>query len=185
MGDMETNTFRIRRAATGDEPILRWLRIEALTEAPDAFGSTLERELSRSQADWRQWLSPSATFILETATGPKGLAAGVPDRTDPAIVSLMAMWVDPVLRGSGAADLLVEAVLGWAKEAGALRIQLDVVQGNDRARHLYQRHQFQPTGQTAERARDGAIEVQMARPVDNRAGEPRTSDYHSSKGKQD
>jgi len=41
----------VRRAVPGDEPILRTLRLEALAEAPEAFGSTYDRELARTTAD--------------------------------------------------------------------------------------------------------------------------------------
>jgi len=83
------------------------------------------------------------------------------DATDPAIVHLMAMWVHPALRGSGAASALVQAVLAWAEGRGASSVRLDVIDGNDRARRLYERHGFQPTGHSAMRPRDGAREVQM------------------------
>src|SRR3954451_6964744 len=55
----------VRRAAAGDEPILRGLRLQALTDEPMAFGSTYERERARTVADWQRWLSPGATFLLE------------------------------------------------------------------------------------------------------------------------
>jgi GNAT superfamily N-acetyltransferase len=162
---MHDETFRIRRAASGDEPLLRKIRLEALAEAPEAFGSTLDRERTRTLIDWQKWLSPSATFLLETSSGPQGIAAGVPDATDPAIVHLMAMWVHPALRGSGAATALVHAVLDWAEGRGASTVRLDVIDGNDRARRLYERHGFQATGHIAMRPRDGAREVQMERCV--------------------
>lgn len=143
--------------------MLRELRIQALSDAPAAFGSTLERELGRSPADWTRWLSTGATFLLEEGPVSKGLAAGVPDSTDGEVVHLMAMWLHPELRGSGAADLLVNAVLAWAAARGADRIRLDVVRGNQAATRLYERHGFQATGNTAVRARDGAVEIQMER----------------------
>jgi hypothetical protein len=34
----------VRRAMAGDEPILRALRLEAMSDAPQAFGSTYDRE---------------------------------------------------------------------------------------------------------------------------------------------
>ena len=163
---MHYEAFQIRRAEPGDEPLLRKIRLEALAEAPAAFGSTLDRERARTLVDWQKWLSPSATFVLETNDGPEGIAAGVPDSTDPTVVHLMAMWVHPALRGSGAASALVQAVLAWAEERGARSIRLDVIDGNDRARRLYERHGFQATGQIAIRPRDGAREVQMERRVD-------------------
>lgn len=57
-------TFTVRRAAIGDEPILRALRLQAMLDSPDAFGSTYERELARTPLDWQRWLSPGATDAL-------------------------------------------------------------------------------------------------------------------------
>ena len=153
---------RVRRAAPGDEPKLRDLRIRALTESPEQFGSTLEREQAR--ADWSSWIQPNATFLWETADGPMGLAAGVEDWDDATSAFLMAMWVDPRARGAGAGDALVTAVLAWAKETGYRRIRLHVVEGNDPARNLYERHGFHAVG-TVERERDGIVEVEMHRPL--------------------
>lgn len=50
-------TFRrttVRRAAPGDAPTLRTLRLEALAEAPEAFASTYHRELARTTPDWQR-----------------------------------------------------------------------------------------------------------------------------------
>ena len=168
---MQHEPFRIRRAESGDEALLREIRLEALSEAPEAFGSTLERERARTLVDWQKWLSPSATFLLETDNGPRGIAAGVPDSTDTTVVHLMAMWVHPALRGSGAASALVEAVLAWAEEQGASSVRLDVIDGNDRARQLYERHGFEATGKIAIRPRDNAREVQMERRVGKASSE--------------
>jgi len=44
-------TRSLRRAVPGDEPILRELRLQALSEVPEAFGSTYERELARTPSD--------------------------------------------------------------------------------------------------------------------------------------
>src|SRR6476646_9243481 len=116
---MHHETFRIRRAESGDESLLLKIRLEALSESPDAFGSTLDRERARTPADWQKWLSPSSTFLLETTLGAQGIVAGVPDATDSSVVHLMAMWVHPALRGSAAASALVQSVLAWAEERGA------------------------------------------------------------------
>jgi GNAT superfamily N-acetyltransferase len=157
----------VRRAGLGDEPILREIRLQALSDAPDAFGSTYEREVARTTADWQRWMSPGVTFILEDGAGAQGIVAGVHDETDPAVVHLMAMWVHSSIRGSGAADELVAAVLAWALSEGAKWVRLNVIQGNDRARHFYERMGFCPTGHEAARERDNRIEVQMERLVNH------------------
>ena len=155
--------MQTRRAAPGDEPILRALRIQALTDAPEAFGSTLERELARTVEDWRRWLSPGATFILEVAGQPRGLVATRRDEDVRGIVHLMAMWVHPDARGSGGADALVAEVAVWARAESADVIQLLVIDSNRRAQRFYERSGFRSTGRTHVRERDQAIELQMER----------------------
>ena len=162
-----TNNQRLtlRRAEFGDEAILRELRITALSDAPEAFGSTLDRESARTTAEWQGWMSPGVTFILCDPAGARGMVAGLRDESDPEVVHLMAMWVHPGIRGSGGADDLVSAVVAWAESNGAKLVRLKVIQGNDRARHFYERMGFCPTGIEEVRERDGRIEVQMERCV--------------------
>jgi GNAT superfamily N-acetyltransferase len=154
----------VRRAGLGDEPTLRQLRLHALTDAPEAFGSTYDREAARTTSDWQRWLSPGATFILEGADGPRGIVACAHD-ADLAIVELMAMWVNPSARGSAGGDALVSAVLDWARREGATIVRLKVVEGNARARRFYERNGFCLTAAHTLRARDGQIELQMERGV--------------------
>jgi ribosomal protein S18 acetylase RimI-like enzyme len=86
-------------------------------------------------------------------------------------VHLMAMWVDPAIRGSGGANQLVEALVDWARSADAKVVRLKVIEGNDRARGFYDRVGFRATGQTQVRERDNRIEVQMERFVGMVPGE--------------
>jgi GNAT superfamily N-acetyltransferase len=153
----------LRRAVLGDEPILRELRLQALRDAPDAFVSSYERELARTPSDWQRWLTPGATFICYEPAGARGMVAGLRDEIDAAVVHLMAMWVHPAIRGSGAADELVAAVLAWAESEGAGLVRLKVIRGNGRARRFYERIGFRPTGHETVRERDGEIEIQMER----------------------
>lgn len=150
-----------RRAAIGDEAILRTLRLEALTLEPSAFGSTYEREVARTVKDWRGWMSPGAVFILEDAHGARGMVAAALDPADRGIVELMAMWVQPDARGSGGADALVGAVLKWAWSQRAKAVRLQVVHNNLRARRFYERNGFTLTGGTRVREKDQALELQM------------------------
>jgi len=153
--------FQVRRAAPGDQSIVRALRLEAMTGAPEAFGSTYERELARTPADWQRWLSTGATFILMDAEGPSGIVAGLHDPADPSVVHLMSMWVDPACRGAGAADALVASVLSWARVEGARAVRLSVIDDNASARRCYERNGFRATGTQFIRERDGATELQM------------------------
>lgn len=153
--------FSIRRAAPGDEPLLRQLRLDALTDAPRAFCSTYEREAARTPAEWRRWMSPGVTFILEADGEPKGLVASAVESEDPGVATLMSLWVHPALRGTGAADALVREVFAWARAAHASTVRLEVVSTNLPAIRFYERHGFRSTGQSSVNERDGQVDVRM------------------------
>ena len=153
--------FSVRRAVIGDEPILRELRVQALTDSPQAFSSTLERELARTIDDWRRWLAPGATFVLMAEGEPRGLVACTRDRLQAAVVDLLAMWVHPALRGTGAADALVSSVKSWAAEAGATEVRLNVVESNRPAIRCYERAGFRATGRQGVIEKNGDVEIEM------------------------
>ncbi|MGB7845749.1 MAG: GNAT family N-acetyltransferase [Candidatus Acidiferrum sp.] len=153
--------FNVRRAVIGDEPVLRALRLQALTDSPRAFSSTYEREFARTTEDWRRWLAPGVTFLLEAAGEPRGLVAGIRDPHDSSVVHLMAMWVHPEVRGTGAADALVSSVKGWTAEVGATQVRLDVVESNLPARRCYERAGFRATGHQGVLERTGDVEIEM------------------------
>ena len=142
--------------------MLRDVRLRALADAPEAFGSTYERERARTLAEWRRWLSPAATFLLEDPEGPFGIVAGQRDEVDPSVVWLQAMWVDPSRRALGGADALVGAVLRWAQSEGAAEVRLQVVETNHRARRFYERLGFRANARRRLRERDGAVELEMS-----------------------
>jgi GNAT superfamily N-acetyltransferase len=143
----------IRRTGPGDEGLVRELRIKAFTDAPDQFGSTLERELARDDAGWTAFVTRGALFVW----GEVGLAGGLPDGDD---VELVSMWVAPAARGTGAGDALVQAVVEWAAPRDVV---LAVIDGNEPARRLYERNGFVATGETWVRTRDGATGFTMRR----------------------
>ena len=153
--------FQVRRAGPGDESIVRALRLRAMTDAPDAFGSTYERELARTAEDWQRWLTTGATFVAMAADDPCGLVAGLHDADDPAVVHLMSMWVDPAHRGHAIADALVAALRLWARTDGARVVRLLVIDANHAARRCYERNGFRQTGRRFVRDRDGATELEM------------------------
>jgi GNAT superfamily N-acetyltransferase len=153
--------FLVRQAVFGEEGVLRGLRIQALKDSPSAFSTTLEREMARTTEDWRKWLGPGVTFLLEAGGEARGLVNGSRDPEDASVVLLRAMWVQPEMRGTGAAAALVEAVKAWAKEIGAKEVRLDVVEKNLRARRCYERAGFRATGKTGVVEKSGDVEIEM------------------------
>jgi GNAT superfamily N-acetyltransferase len=153
--------FSVRRAKSGDEPVLRELRLEAMKDSPEAFGSTYERETARTTQDWQKWLAPGVTYLLEVDGRARGLVAGIRDGTEENVVHLMAMWVHPDFRGKGRADMLVRSVKEWADEVRAAEVRLYVVEQNVPARRCYERNGFRATGRQGVLERNGNIEIEM------------------------
>jgi len=136
---------RIRRLAGADWAAFRAVRLAALTDAPEAFGSTAREAEMLDEAEWRRRLEQRVVFLAELAGQRVGLAAGIQgDRPDEA--ELVSMWVAPRWRGHGIADRLAEAVLAWAAAEGFRSIHLWVATGNAQAERLYARHVFVRTG---------------------------------------
>lgn len=160
----------LRRLTPDDWAEMRDIRLAALQEAPDAFGSTYAREAAFAEADWRGRLTnPTAvTFLADHADfgdGPIGIAGGYVN-PETGLPELVAMWVRPQARGLGAAVELVEAVVAWAKGLGVDRIQLWVAEGNPAALKLYERCGFTLTGERGALPHNESItELRMVRPL--------------------
>ncbi len=165
-------TTTVRLLDVEDWRLYRSLRLTALTDAPEAFGSTLDRERAFTEQVWRQRLAARNTFVAEAGGRACGLVAVIP--AGPGAAELVGMWVGPDARGSGAGDLLVSAVLAWADERGLSEVRLWVAEGNHRAERLYARNGFRRTGATqAIRAGEDRREFAMARVTADAAVERR------------
>lgn len=157
-------SMHVRRATIDDIGTVRSLRLQAMTASPDAFCSTYAREFARSDDDWRRWIEPNPTFLLDAAPDEAaGIVAGGRDEQDPRFATLMAMWVAPTARGSGGGDLLVEAVIQWAAATESTSLRLWVIDGNEPALRLYVRHGFVLTGREEHGGHDRSPELEMIR----------------------
>ena len=134
----------LRVLSPDDWELWREVRLQALAEAPEAFGSTIADWLYADQSRWRQRLfDVPINFVAVVNDVAVGQASGtVVDHEG--CVDLISMWVAPTGRGSGVADALVTAVKNYAHEAGANAVKLSVRRLNTRAIHLYERTGFVP-----------------------------------------
>ena len=125
---------------------VRAVRLQALADSPSAFASTLQREEALSAHDWRERLASGIWWLCRNGGAPVGMVSSFAEDGSTGERHLVAMWVAPGHRGSGAATALVEAVVQRASEDGATAVILWVADGNDRARRFYERLGFQGTG---------------------------------------
>ncbi|WP_065964308.1 GNAT family N-acetyltransferase [Curtobacterium sp. UCD-KPL2560] len=175
-------TIALRRVTADDWQEWRTVRLAALAEAPDAFGSTLADWQDAPEDRWRTRLSlPDAVDLLAVDTEHEhehehdhdharhdhdhviGMATGVPDVDDRRRAELISMWVAPEARGSGVARQLIDAVARAMAEHGAEHLELSVMPDNDRARRTYERAGFARTDTLGDALPDGRHELVMSR----------------------
>ena len=127
---------------------VRDIRLRALAEAPDTFGTLLAEERERRLESWRARLEAptNATFLASRAHVDIGLVTCAPYE---GTAGLFGMWVDPAARKMGVGRALVSTVIEWARRQGHASIRLDVADANDAAIRLYESCGFQPNGNTS------------------------------------
>jgi GNAT superfamily N-acetyltransferase len=132
---------RIERLRPGEGDRWRCIRLQALREAPYAFGTTYAQAAQWSAARWEAQVIEFATFVAVRDGHDVGVARGAAHHRGD-VRELVSMWVDPSARRRGIAAQLIDNVATWAATAGATVLVLDVVAGNAAAIALYDRAGF-------------------------------------------
>jgi GNAT superfamily N-acetyltransferase len=141
----------ISRVSPDQWATYREVRLAALTDSPEAFSSTVERELGFGEQLWRDRMGANMTLLAWLDRRPVGTVTVLDTELSDThgftgAFHLVAMWVDPSARRLGVGAQLVSAALDAAKSGGAPALLLWVVEANDRARSLYERLGFLATG---------------------------------------
>lgn len=140
----------VRQIKSGEWELLKRVRLAALTDSPDAFSSTLERENAFPDETWRERTRDSADGIHSFCAvaldddSEIGIAVGLSDADDATRCYLVSMWVAPSFRGTEVARSLVEAVADWAKQRNASLLLAGVTPCNERALSFYKKVGFEP-----------------------------------------
>ena len=133
---------------------LRTIRLRALQDSPGAFGSTYDREVQFTAADWQRRAArcdgdKAIGYLAFDGDTAQAIAVGVLDSDNPARAELVSMWVAPDYRQGGVGKQLVNGVIDWATTKQATALYLMVTSGNVGAIAFYQRLGFVKTGRTA------------------------------------
>jgi ribosomal protein S18 acetylase RimI-like enzyme len=139
--------FTIRHLTPADAADFRAIRLAALQDTPDAFGSTYEFELPLPLSKFAERLTSSTVFgaylggrIVGMAgywreEGSKGRHKGV----------IWGMYVAPEARRFGIGTALLEAIIESAIPV-VEQLRLAVIEENAEAISLYQKHGFEIYG---------------------------------------
>jgi ribosomal protein S18 acetylase RimI-like enzyme len=132
----------VRRIRADEGARLRDIRLRALADAPDAFGSTYSDTVTRPPEMW-------TARAAENAAGEVSVLF-VAEKDEQCV---------------GLAGRLLDAVMAWARDRGAERVHLWVTEGNSPAIALYERFGFAFTGESAPVRSDSALkELKMVLP---------------------
>ena len=134
----------------------RRMRLAALENAPDSFGSSLVQWQAAGEAAWRDRLGQVPYNVMASVGGePAGQASGT--AVDRGEAELISMWVAPTERGRGVGDALVRAVADDARVRGAGSLRLSVRRLNQPAIALYLRNGFIVSGPGDEDSEIGMV----------------------------
>lgn len=156
----------VRATALDDWQAMRGIRLEALRDAPDAFGSTHAREAAFEPDEWHRRATRDGSFLafIPDLAEPAGLAGGFEE--EPGVAELVSMFVRPRARGHGVGEALIDAVVAWARNRNAASVHLWVTETNKPAIRLYERCGFTVTPERQPLPSDPSLgEVGMTRPL--------------------
>jgi ribosomal protein S18 acetylase RimI-like enzyme len=151
--------------------LFKAVRLRALEDAPYAFGSTLSREATLSEAEWlsraQRWNGVAGIGYLAVESGRAfGIAGALVDTADITRAQVVSVWAAPERRRKGLGRLLMNEVVGWAQTRGICELVLKVTSVNAAAIAFYERLGFATTGRVESYANDPAVvEHEMSRRV--------------------
>ena len=125
-----------------DWAVLRDVRLRALADSPDAFGSTLEREQDFDEKEWRR-RSVRPVWVAEVDGRPVAMAGAFPDD---GVLQVWGMWTDPAHRGRAWPAPSSTRLIGPAVAEGR-PVALHVNIANPGARAFYEGYGFVATGE--------------------------------------
>ena len=132
--------IEIRLLRPEDADSIRKLRLEALLDSPESFGSSYEEEREYSLQKFQNRLEVGSTFGAFQDGKLIGMVTLIPETKHKTRhkAHIFAMYVTPGLRGQRIGRKLVKEAIETAKQiVGIEQILLSVVTSNDAAKHLY------------------------------------------------
>jgi RimJ/RimL family protein N-acetyltransferase len=143
--------MEIRELTPADSAIFQELRLYALQESPEAFGSSYEEEKDRPLDAVAERLSAENNHVFGAFTGTGQLIGLTGLYREPRTkthhkAQIWGVYVAPGHRGRGAGSALMEAALSRARELGLRQVNLGVNTASHAAVRLYESCGFERFG---------------------------------------
>lgn len=141
--------MRARLLTHADAPPLRALRLRGLREHPQDFGADHDEEAAWTLEEWIARMMTALAFGVEDDAGALVAMATlrIPDRVKLRHNGwINAMYVAAEAQGSGAGDLIMDAIEAEARARGVTLLKLYARENNARACAFYRRRGFDAYG---------------------------------------
>jgi ribosomal protein S18 acetylase RimI-like enzyme len=158
--------FEIRILMPEDWLAYKSIRLAALIDSPDSFGSTYEREEQFPDAEWQSRLEltegneNALPLVADYDGNAVGLAWGMVHETGIRVAHVYQMWVAPQAREKGIAKALLEHIIAWAEAGHCDLVVLSVTTINEAAVGLYLAMGFTPSGKVEPLREGSALQSQ-------------------------
>ncbi len=157
-----SNDISVRGIRESDLAAYKALRLEALRDHPESFGTDYEEDLAQPQAVWVERVrkaveDPDSRIVVADADGElAGMTGvfrshGVKNRH---AAHIWGVYVQPKYRGRRLVDQMIEEVLNWCRSREVRIVRLSATCVSPAAR-CYQRCGFQVYGVSPEEIRIG------------------------------
>lgn len=147
------SSIALRPLAQEDWAMYRDIRLRSLAQDPESFGSTYEREIIFSEAQWIERLDLNARncaalpLVAEQDGKAIGLVCGILHEAEDDAAIIYQMWVAIDKRGQGIGRRLIGEIIRWAIELKINSLKLGVITTNTAAVKLYESAGFVATGE--------------------------------------
>jgi GNAT superfamily N-acetyltransferase len=138
--------MQFEQLTRNEGPRLRSIRLRALQDAPDAFGTTFEEASATPAEAWANQLANLPTFVAVEDGRDVAMVRCARDQQNTEVGWLISMWVAPDCRRAHLGSVLVDLVVAWARANGMGCLRLDVADVNAPAVALYESKGFMPNG---------------------------------------
>ena len=135
--------MKIRPLEPNDWPAFKALRLEALLQHPEAYGSSYEEESKLTEEAFQQGFSTCdifGAFVNDELIGCTGFFIYSSEKVAHR-GCLFSMYIKDTHRNRGAADALIKTIITHAKQR-VIQLHLTVVTTNYAAIRLYQKNGF-------------------------------------------